>query len=513
MSLKPFGEWATNLKENKRHAPKGAGMKHSIQKQFPLIFIGLMAATIFCCWFLNSTFLESYYMNKKQKALMQVYAKMNASFMEGSMETEAFDIELQKLCGKYNVSMLVLDEDSQMLLATMHEFDILKRQLLDNIFNRRSDYEKLLERTDQYVLRSMMDPRTHTEYIEMWGFLDTGNLFLIRTPKEGIMESVGIANRFLVYTGLMAVLIGGVVIWFVSKKITKPILALAGISEKMACLDFDTKYQGSMQNEIGVLGENINRLSKTLERTISELKTANNELQKDVEKKEQIDEMRKEFLSNVSHELKTPIALIQGYAEGLQEGMCEDEESRAFYCEVIVDEAARMNQIVQKLLTLNQLEFGNDVTSMERFDLSELATAFVQSADILAKQNGISVKLDTERPCFVWADEYKAEEVIRNYFSNAMHYCSGEKIIHIKVCKAGNKVRVSVFNTGAPVPEACVPHLWEKFYKVDQARTSEYGGSGVGLSIVKAIMEAMNERYGVINYENGVEFWFELAAN
>ncbi len=144
----------------------------------------------------------------------------------------------------------------------------------------------------------------------------------------------------------------------------------------MACTDFDTKYQGSMQNEIGVLGENINRLSKTLERTISELKTANNELQKDVEKKEQIDEMRKEFLSNVSHELKTPIALIRGYAEGLQEGMCEDEESRAFYCEVIVDEAARMNQIVQKLLTLNQLEFGNDVTSMERFDLSELATAF-----------------------------------------------------------------------------------------------------------------------------------------
>ena len=347
-----------------------------------------------------------------------------------------------------------------MLLATMHEFDILKRQLLDNIFNRRSDYEKLLERTDQYVLRSMMNPRTHTEYIEMWGFLDISNLFLIRTPKEGIMESVGIANRFLVYTGLMAVLIGGVVIWFVSKKITKPILALGYYFGKNGLHGLLIQnIQGSMQNEIGVLGENINRLSKTLERTISELKTANNELQKDVEKKEQIDEMRKEFLSNVSHELKTPIALIRGYAEGLQEGMCEDEESRAFYCEVIVDEAARMNQIVQKLLTLNQLEFGNDVTSMERFDLSELATAFGQSADILAKQNGISVKLDTERPCFVWADEYKAEEVIRNYFSNAMHYCSGEKIIHIKVCKAGNKVRVSVHYGRSGSGSLCAPSL------------------------------------------------------
>lgn len=490
-------------------------MRHSIKKQFALIFIGLMAATILCCWFFNSTFLETYYMNKKQTALMLVYDKMNASFAEGSTETEAFDIELQKLCGKYNVSMLVLDEDSQMLIATMHESDILKRQLLDNIFfsSVPPAFEKVLEKTDQYVLRTMLDARTHTEYIEMWGFLDNGNLFIIRTPKEGIMESVGIANRFLAYTGLTAGLIGSVVIWFVSRKITEPILTLAGISEKMACLDFDTKYEGGMQNEIGVLGENINILSETLEKTISELKTANNELKKDVEKKEQIDEMRKEFLSNVSHELKTPIALIQGYAEGLQEGMCDDAESQAYYCEVIVDEAARMNRMVQKLLTLNALEFGNDVASMERFDLAELIDTFIQSADILARQNGISVKLDIKKPCCVWADEYKTEEVIRNYFSNAVHHCSGEKVIHIKTVETGEKVRVSVFNTGRPVPEESLSHIWEKFYKVDKARTREYGGSGIGLSIVKAIMEAMHEDCGVINYENGVEFWFELSAN
>ena len=109
-----------------------------------------------------------------------------------------------------------------------------------------------------------------------------------------------------------------------------------------------------------------------LEKTISELKTANNELQRDVEKKEAIDEMRKEFLANVSHELKTPIALIQGYAEGLQEEINDDPESRQFYCDVIVDEAAKMNNMVKKLLTLNQLEFGNDVVAMERFDLTAL---------------------------------------------------------------------------------------------------------------------------------------------
>ena len=204
-------------------------MKYSIKKQFALVYIGLMAATILCCWFINSTFLENYYMNNKQHALLDVYARMNAAFADGSVESEEFDIELQKLCGKYNVSMLLLDEDSQTLKATMHES------------------EKILERTDDYVLRSMSDPRTHTEFIEMWGFLESGNLFLIRTPKESIMESVGIANRFLAYTGLAAILIGSIVIWFVSKKITEPVLELAGISEKMIRLDFDTKYEGRMK--------------------------------------------------------------------------------------------------------------------------------------------------------------------------------------------------------------------------------------------------------------------------
>ena len=490
-------------------------MKYSIKKQFALIFIGLMAVTILGCWFINNTFLESYYMNNKQSALKTVYGRMNAAFADGSVETEEFDIELQKLCEKYNVSMLVLDKDSQILKATMHEAEFLKRQLLDNIFFSGShpEFEKILERTDDYVIRGMMDPRTHTGVIEMWGFTENGNLFIIRTPREGIRESVAIANRFLAYAGSVAVLIGGIIIWFVSKKITEPMMELADISEKMIHLDFETKYQGNGKNEIGILGENINKLSETLEQTISELKTANNELLKDVEKKEQIDEMRKEFLSNVSHELKTPIALIQGYAEGLREGVNDDAESREFYCEVIMDEAAKMNEMVKKLMTLNQLEFGNDIATMERFDIAEMIETFVQSADILLKQSEIRVKIDSESPCYVWADEYKTEEVVRNYFSNAMNHCDGEKIIHIKIKRAGEKVRVSVFNTGTPIPDESLPHIWEKFYKVDKARTREYGGSGVGLSIVKATMEAMNEKYGVNNYDNGVEFWFELAAN
>ena len=293
-------------------------------------------------------------------------------------------------------------------------------------------------------------------------------------------------------------------------RITKPLLKLTEISRRMSNLDFEARYEGGGEDEIGTLGENFNKMSEELEHTISELKTANNELQEDIEQKKQIDEMRKEFLSNVSHELKTPIALIQGYAEGLKECINDDAESREFYCEVIMDESAKMNNMVKKLLTLNQLEFGNDQTAMERFDLTDLVRGVVQAAQLLADQKEAQIAFPQVEPVYVWGDEFKVEEVVTNYVSNALNHVDGDKKIEVKIMRKDNHVRLSVFNTGKPIPEEDLDKIWIKFYKVDKARTREYGGSGIGLSIVKAIMESMHQKFGVVNYDNGVEFWFEL---
>lgn len=220
--------------------------------------------------------------------------------------------------------------------------------------------------------------------------------------------------------------------------------------------------------------------------------------------------LRTDFIANVSHELKTPIALIQGYAEGLTEGMAEDKESRDYYCNVIMDEAGKMNKMVKQLLTLTALEFGKDQTVMERFNLTELISGVISASGILLEQNGITAEFDNSAPVYVWADEFKIEEVVTNYFSNAIHHAGGEKKIIVKMLPEGEKVRVSVFNTGTPIPEEALPNLWTKFYKVDKARTREYGGSGIGLSIVKAIMESHHQSYGVKNWDNGVEFWFTV---
>lgn len=485
-------------------------MKTSIRKQFALIFIGLMAGTVILCLLINNLLLERFYMESKQDVLHDAYQSISAAAQSDSYGTESFVQQLDQVCSTNNVTIYILDSNSKKVYESINGGRQLEARLLGYIFGHSNDVIKVLEQGEHYTVQRAGAPGM--EYLEMYGRLDTGISFIMQTPLESIRESAALANRFFAYVGLICTLAGGIIIWLVSRKITKPILELSDISKRMVKFDFEAKYQGNSKNEIDQLGHNINMLSESLEKNISELKTANNELKHDIEKKEKIDEMRKEFLSNVSHELKTPIALIQGYAEGLKEGINDDPESRDFYCDVIMDEAAKMNQMVQKLLTLNQLEFGSDVVIMERFDIVALIRGYLQSTQLLAEQNGITVKLAQQEPVYVWGDEFKMEEVVANYFTNAMNHCEGEKLIDFRIQQQEGKVRVSVFNTGTPIPMDSLEHIWEKFYKVDKARTREYGGSGVGLSIVKAIMESMNQEYGVENYTNGVCFWFELEA-
>ncbi|MCI8708007.1 MAG: HAMP domain-containing protein [Dorea sp.] len=485
-------------------------MKYSIKSQMIAIFVGLTGCLLFALLFINMNFLEPYYVSQKEDAFIKMYARLKGAMESGSIETQEELEEIWQIAENNNLSYLIVDETYSRMFTNVNDMDMLKRQLAGYMLNQAQKTGKVLESTEEYEIARSRNPWNKEEYIEMWGTFDDGSVFLIRSPIESIKESAEISNRFLIYIGCTAVAVCILFIWYFSKRLTAPILELATLSERMANLDFNAKYTSGGSNEIGNLGDNFNRMSERLESAISELKSANNRLLKDIEQKEKLEQMRNDFLGNVSHELKTPIALIQGYAEGLKEGVKDDAESREFYCDVIMDEAAKMNQMVRSLLELNQLEFGDEKMKFERFDLTELVRGILQSMDILAQQDGVEVIFRQETPVYVWADEYKVEQVVRNYVSNAFHHVSLEKIIEVKIKILQDKARVTVFNTGTAIPEEDVGRIWDKFYKVDKAHTREYGGNGIGLSIVKAIMESFRQKYGVINYDNGVEFWFEL---
>ena len=385
-------------------------------------------------------------------------------------------------------------------------------KIIDMSGNGASETREILYQSDRYTVQKVYDNRLLDDYIELWGTLNNGNFILIRTPIQGIKDNVHISNTFITYIGIGTLIIGIVAAFVLSSYISRPIKQLSNIAERMSELDFDVKYDGKDKGEIGLLGNSMNNMSKKLEENISQLKAANLELQRDIDRKEKLEQMRTDFLSNVSHELKTPIALIQGYAEGLKEGITDDPESMDFYCSVIMDEAAKMNDMVKRLLTLNQIEFGEDELVMERFDINELVKSVASANELRASQKELKITCDIkDTPLYVWADEYKVEEVITNYISNAINHCCNENIIKVAVGQIDKEnVRVSVFNTGKNIPEEDIDHIWEKFYKVDKARTREYGGNGIGLSIVKAIVESMGKKCGVNNLPDGVEFWFDL---
>ena len=486
--------------------------KHSLTRQITSIVSLLVAGAILLCWVLNTTLLPRYYMHNKKEVLMENYQTISNASAQNKLESDEFAVTFDNLCSNGNIMALILQQDGKVVRSSVNDLDALRTEFWDVLLH--GDKMEVLYSNKQYQLLKKTDTRLDSEYLVLVGVLENGDMVLMRTAVESIRESAAISNRFLLFAGAAAIVASILVAFFTTRHITKPLQQLTDISKRMVDLDFNAKYESDQSNsyEVEELGNHINRLSENLERTISELKTANVELQDDIEKKIQIDEMRKEFLSNVSHELKTPLALIQGYAEGLQECINDDAESREFYCEVIIDEADKMNRMVKKLLTLNQLEFGNDQVIMERFDMTELIRGVANSTRILMEQKGIRLELENSEEAWVWGDEFKVEEVITNYMSNAINHADGEKLIRVFYTRSEDKLRVSVFNTGQPIPEEDIEKIWVKFYKVDKARTREYGGSGIGLSIVKAIMDSFHQRCGVINHEDGVEFWMELAT-
>ena len=262
-------------------------MKHSIRKQFSLIFIGLLAGVLMLCWFINSMFLEEYYKYSKEVKINTAYEKINrATGGSGSLNLESLQ-DLTITCFQDNILAVVIDLNSRIVYASPNGGDEF---VLSLVKYRIGGYRGV----EPDTLERFSFDKSSTEYLGRFGTLENGNSYLICTPLESIRDSALISNRFLGYVGSAMALLGGIIIWFVTRKITEPILELAGISEAIAGLNFEAKYQGNARNEIALLGENINKLSESLEQTISDLKTANNELQRDIEKKERIDEMRKE---------------------------------------------------------------------------------------------------------------------------------------------------------------------------------------------------------------------------
>ena len=491
-------------------------MKHSLSFKLFLTVCLLFILLILTVLLLNTTVLEYYYKNQKENFLINTYNQAYEYFSQNSFDTTSDYISgLQKVDSTKNVEILIFDIDNNVIFTSSSNFlrngffapRIMGDAQFDFSYNNIAS--SLSDTT--YTIESFTDHKMNSDFITLYGKLPNDSIILLRTPLESIRESVKISNRFLVLVGFFCLIFCSIITYLVSKALTRPITSLNDIALSMSNLDFSKKYKVETDDEIGTLGNSINKLSENLEKTIQELKEANIDLERDVEEKSKLSEMRNQFISDVSHELKTPIALIQGYAEGLNDGIVQDEESRKEYISVILDEANKMSNLTKDLLDLSRLEYGKEELNYQEFSISELIRNTMKKNEILFKKKGITSEIDISEDFTVNADHVRIEQVLTNYISNAIKNAANEKIVKCSVIsKNENKIRVSVYNSGKHIDEEDMPRLWTRFYKVDSSRNREVGGTGIGLSLVKAIMTQHHQEYGVQNEKNGVEFWFEL---
>ncbi len=491
----------------------GKKLLQSVKIKLLLTLCAAVLCIIFFLIFLNSFALEKFYLYSKKNTLKDVYVQLN-DYYNGKDHELDLEAEMEKIAVRNNFDILIKDEDNMNIYSSNKNFYSVVGSVIDSIDNMKNS--KMLEYSEQFQIFRLRDFKNGLNYVMLSGRLDNGYYLYIRVPVTSIQDSVKISNRFLLLIAGFTILLSALIVSIISRKFTEPILELNTIAQNMANLDFSHKYRiTDADDEINNLGKSINTMSDKLEKTINQLRNTNVELEKDIEEKSKIDEMRKSFISDVSHELKTPIALIQGYSEGLLENVNTDEESRKFYAEVILDETNKMDRLVKQLIELMKLEYGKREFNNRDFDIVELENMVIQRSKLLLDEKHVDIVFKGNKKINVFADDFYIEQVITNYITNAIKNVkevNGKRKIKIEndLLPDNKIVRVRVFNTGDNIPEENIDRIWRRFYKADKSRNREQGGSGIGLAFVKAIMSNYNKDYGVINRDDGVEFYFDL---
>jgi two-component system sensor histidine kinase VanS len=472
----------------------------------------LLVLFVLAAWCLSALFLEDFYIRNKKRSLIENGLKIDALYAAD----KNIALELERIADNVGVSAIITDSGGYLKYSSFER--LARRQAPGRPFAGSPPPPPSPATTissedvdGNSVIEIQNDPGLNIKFIMLKRRLSGGDMLILRLPLAAVTESAAYANKFMAFSGLLAILAGCIWAFFFARKFTVPLQELSEVAASISRLDFSRRCRIASDDEVGRLGQSVNDLSRQLSKAIAELNEKNRQLTVDVEKERNLDKLRRDFVSGVSHELKTPISLILGYAEGLRENVARDRADRDYYCSVIGDEAEKMDKLVNDLLDLSQIEAGYFRLDRTDFDLSLLFDEIAQKYRAILKEKNITLRIERRSPAMVNGDRLRIEQVITNLLNNAIAHTEDERLIRIDAEDEGDVFRASVFNTGRPIPAASVDSLWQSFYKVDKARARGLGGHGLGLSVVRAIQELHGGAYGVENTAGGVVFWFSLA--
>lgn len=469
--------------------------------QVAVIFAVFVAILMLC----NTALLSKFFCLRQKNALIsQINRLDNIDISDSSAVSEV----LTDIRENYNFDTEIYDRRGNIKYTTGGA------QMMDFLMNGHSNFimshESLVtvkteNLSNGIVYEEAVRRFDNSEFLLCRKEIDSGFYAEVKIQKQLVMSSAKTANEFITVVSVLC--LGLSMIWIVifARRFSQPLAQMNTITRDMADLKFDRTITVNRNDEIGQLASSVNEMSASLSSTLDDLKRTNLKLRDEIELERQLDVMRKTFVANVSHELKTPISIISGYAEGLKLNVNGDK--REAYCDTIIDESRRMNNLVLSILELSKYESGQINAQFRAFDINGMTDMLLNR---IFENSDIKVQNKIPAQTVVFADEMQIEQALKSYLENAKSHTPGGGKVYVYSDEIDGKIRISVHNTGSHISEEEMPFIWQSFYRGDASHKRDKGRFGLGLSIVSAVMKIHNCHCGVYNTEDGVTFWLEL---
>jgi signal transduction histidine kinase len=486
----------------------------SITKKLFIITALFFAIFVGSTLIIQSLFFEKIYIGKKKSDLKNYIesfradrnkAKDNTAILEAIGEHEANN----------NIKIIIIDSINRAIAnPSRYRIDGTKTRDLTNFIRLWGEQPGRAALEDNKTLvYSYTNGETNTTNIVAINYnSDKTEIIFALSSLQPVNEAVSIIEKLYLYFAIAAVLFTVILALIYSNMIAKPLVKINKIATKMAQLDFSEKCEINNEDEIGNVASSLNFLSENLDTALTSLQQANTKLNADIEKERRLERMRKEFVAAVSHELKTPISLIDGYAVGLKDNIFEGED-KDYYLDIIIDEAEKMGNLVSDMLDLSYLESGSFKLSPQEFNITELIQRTLKKYETLIVERKVELQTNLFDELNVFADWSRLEQVFTNFITNAIRHVNEEGSICVNMIEHNDLVSIEVENSGSHISEEDLTKIWDKFYKIDKARTRKLGGTGIGLSIVKNILAHHGYSFGAENTDKGVKFYFCVPKN
>ncbi len=480
----------------------------SVRSILGIVSAGTLLAYFLLNLLMSSLFMEKFYLKQTEKQLIQAYKTV--------LEHPDGDIQIMSQLENNNFRILQVNIKTNSVIYNSRVDDRLLPFMIEHMVDQVTGL--LTDENRQYILSINEDHEITTAgtQIEMGnsvflgGWIGENCIVQITAQLEPLKNAAHIASQFTILTGVLLLAVTFMVYSHLSKQIVRPLEDMTYVAGRIAKLDFSRRCSEVTANELGQLSHSINEMSDTMQQYIDELRRANEQLRRDIQEKERSEEARRSLVDNLSHDLKTPIALISGYAEGLGSGMAKTPEMVREYCDVIVDESNRMLEMITRMLTFSRLESGVIELQPEVFCLSDLLDDLLDVYALKLDSDNITLEKYYHSDCYVNCDYVSAEQALTNYIQNAMTHLSGSRRVVVCVREWREYYRISVYNTAPPITSEQQKKIWNSFFRGETSRHRRGCETGLGLAIVRSNMELMHLPYGMENASDGVIFWICL---